>query len=152
MRGEPAYLVPTAFADYIAAHGGEEAYGIPHMPALPFATMTLQCYTTRCLMLPTGATVVQPAPLGEWLRGATALLPRADDDDRYHFERVVSQSGAYTDPAYSSADVPRSDGATTVWLRRDVLLQYVDDTVSVSNGGERYVRLPGIPYRWGTAP
>ena len=152
MRGEPAYLVPTAFADYIAAHGGEEAYGIPHMPALPFATMTLQCYTTRCLMLPTGATVVQPAPLGEWLRGATALLPRADDDDRYHFERVVSQSGAYTDPAYSSADVPRSDGATTVWLRRDVLLQYVDDTVTVSNGGERYMRLPGIPYRWGTAP
>ena len=64
----------------------------------------------------------------------------------------MSQSGAYTDAAYTDADEPRTDGATTVWLRRDVLLQYVDDTVSVSNGGERSLRLPGIPYRWGTTP
>ena len=152
MRGEPAYLIPAAFATYITAHGGESAYGSPQMPAMPFADMTLQCYTQRCLMLPTGSTSVQPAPLGEWLRGATALLPEATADDRYHFERVIAQTGTFEDAAYTTVGVPRNDGTAVIWLCRDVLLSFQDDEVSVADGGTRVLRLPGIPYRWGNAP
>ena len=152
MRGEPAYLIPAAFATYTATHGGVVAYGIPHMPAMPFADMTLQCYTHRCLMLPTGSTSVQPAPLGEWLRGATALLPNASADDRYHFERVIAQTGTFEDAAFTTVGVPRNDGTAVIWLCRDVLLSFADDTVIVADGGARLLRLPGIPYRWGIAP
>lgn len=149
MRGEPAYLIPAAFMAYIAAHGGENMYGIPHMPAMPFAEMTIQCFTTRCLILPTGSSSVEPAPLGEWLRGATALLPPAVGDDAYHFERVIAQSGLYEGTAYAPTDQARSDGATSVWLRREVLLRFDDEVVTVADGGVRLLRLPGIPYRWG---
>ncbi|MFM2308098.1 MAG: hypothetical protein RLY87_218 [Chloroflexota bacterium] len=152
MRGEPAYLIPATFATYIATHGGEAAYGIPHMPAMSFADMTLQCYTHRCLMLPTGSTTVQPAPLGEWLRGATALLPAANADDRYHFERVIAQTGTFEDAAFATVDVPRNDGTAVIWLCRDGMLSFQDDEVTLADAGARLLRLPGIPYRWGIVP
>lgn len=150
VRGEPGYLIPDQFVQYIAAHGGSVAWGAPLMPAMPFADMTLQCFTVRCIMA--DAAGIRPAPLGEWLRGATVLLPAADEVASYDFMREMVVSGQFDGDAYAVADVARRENDIHLWLRKEVLLQYRGDTVSLANGGERLLRLPGIPYRWGVTP
>jgi len=150
VRGEPGYLVPDQFAQYIAQHGGNAAWGAPLMPAMPFANMTLQCLTLRCIIADDAG--IRPAPLGVWLRGATVLLPAADDVNSYDFMRETVVSGQFDGDAYAVADVARRENDIHLWLRQEVLLQYIGDTVSLANGGERLLRLPGIPYRWGVTP
>jgi hypothetical protein len=150
VRGEPGYLIPEQFAQYIAAHGGSVMWGAPLMPAMPFADMTLQCFTVRCIMA--DAAGIRPAPLGEWLRGATVLLPAADEVASYDFVREMVVSGQFDGDAYAVADVARRENDIHLWLRKEALLQYIGDTVSLANGGERLLRLPGIPYRWGVTP
>lgn len=150
VRGEPGYLVPDQFAQYIAQHGGNAAWGVPLMPAMPFANMTLQCLTLRCIIADDAG--IRPAPLGVWLRGATVLLPAADDVNSYDFMRETVVSGQFEGDAYAVADVARRENDIHLWLRQEVLLQYIGDTVSLANGGERLLRLPGIPYRWGVTP
>jgi len=150
VRGDPGYLVPDQFAQYIAAHGGSVAWGEPLMPAMPFVDMTLQCFTIRCLIADEAG--IRPAPLGEWLRGATVLLPAADDVVSYDFMREIVVSGQFEGDAYALADVARRENDIHLWLHQEVLLQYIGDTVSLANGGERLLRLPGIPYRWGITP
>lgn len=150
VRGEPGYLVPDQFAQYIAKHGGNAAWGAPLMPAMPFANMTLQCLTLRCIIADDAG--IRPAPLGVWLRGATVLLPAADNVNSYDFMREAVVSGQFEGNAYAVADVVRRENDIHLWLRQEVLLQYIGDTVSLANGGERLLRLPGIPYRWGVTP
>lgn len=150
VRGEQGYLIPDRFVQYIAADGGSVAWGEPLMPAMPFVDMTLQCFTVRCLIA--DETGIRPAPLGEWLRGATVLLPAADAVVSYDFMREIVVSGQFDGDAYAVADVARRENDIYLWLRKEALLQYIGDTVSLANGGERLLRLPGIPYRWGITP
>lgn len=150
VRGEQGYLIPDQFVQYIATHGGPVVWGEPLMPAMPFVDMTLQCFTVRCLIADEAG--IRPAPLGEWLRGATVLLPAADDVVSYDFMREIVVSGQFDGDAYAVADVARRENDIHLWLRKETLLQYIGDTASLANGGERLLRLPGIPYRWGIIP
>lgn len=147
MGGESGYLVPGAINDYIEQNGGNEAWGDPLMPAMPFDGMTLQCFSKRCATVNTNG-AISTAPLGVWLQGALAVWPQADRMDTYDFTRQSAQQEMFEGVALESVDQPRKVGELLVWLRRDVELWYMNDQVVVGNGGVRYLRLPGIAYRW----
>ncbi len=146
--GDAGQFVPEAFMQFVNANGGRARWGWPLMPAMPFTDMTLQCWQNGCIQrLPDGN--IQSAPLGEWLRAATALLPATSDLDSYEFTHAIAIDDRYASAEYAVADSARLDGATTIWLRRDAVLVFEkDDTVSIGDGGARVLRLPGIAYRW----
>jgi hypothetical protein len=150
--GDAGQFAPEAFVQFVKSNGGYARWGWPLMPAMPFADMTLQCWQNGCIQrLPDGT--IQSAPLGEWLRAATALLPAASDMDSYEFTHAIAIDDRFAGGEYTLADRARQDGATTIWLRRDALLLFAkDDTVTLGDGGARVLRLPGIPYRWPDLP
>ena len=145
--GEAGVFVPSAIMDYVKSNGGFGRWGVPLMPAMPFADMTLQCWSTGCVVgTPEGT--LAPAPLGIWLRGAMALLPAASESLSYDMMHAIAIDERWGGDAFAPSDRARRENATLLWLRRDVLLQMQDDQVALSDGGVRVMRLPGIPYRW----
>lgn len=150
--GDAGQFVPDVFLKFIKNHGGQARWGWPLMPAMPFADMTLQCWQNGCIqLLPDGT--IQSAPLGDWLRGATALMPLARDVERINLTSAIAKDSQFSADEYASADSARQDGTATTWLRRDAVLELGENnSVTFGPGGARLLRLPGIPYRWPTLP
>ncbi len=145
--GEREIFVPGVIMTYVKATGGNARWGEPIMPAMPFSDMTLQCWQNGCIVVTANGNV-QPAPLGEWLKGALVLLPAASESESYDFTQAIATDTRFAGDAYAPVDGARRDNASLIWLRQDALLVMDGDSVSIGDGGARVLRLPGIPYRW----